>query len=205
MAKLLDTQSFDYVDIDDLYEEVMIIYDHFEKLFKANGCQCDLLKSELRVLVKHVNTFLSKVPAANCWPRIFKAKDSLNILNILHLVELSIAFPFSFLWRLYTKERLSLGNDTIEALLRLRGDSDFTVSNYDRVIKMFLSHNPDGTLRPGKRHVVGHNYPSKRKSKNSVTAQHLLVEINEILAKVTDIDINDISDDDWSDDSDDEN
>ena len=30
MAKLLDTQSFDYVDIDDLYEEVMIIYDHFE-------------------------------------------------------------------------------------------------------------------------------------------------------------------------------
>ena len=47
MAKLLDTQSFDYVDIDDLYEEVMIICDHFEKLFKANGCQCDLLKSEL--------------------------------------------------------------------------------------------------------------------------------------------------------------
>ena len=34
MVKLLDTQSFDYVD--DLYEEVMIIYDHFEKLFKAN-------------------------------------------------------------------------------------------------------------------------------------------------------------------------
>ena len=61
------------------------------------------------------------------------------------------------------------------------------------------------TLRPGKRHVDGHNYPSKRKSKNSVTGQHLLVEINEILAKVTDININDISDDDWSDDSDDEN
>ena len=98
-----------------------------------------------------------------------------------------------------------MGNDRIEALLRLRGDTDFIAWNYDRGIEMFLSHNPDGTLRPGKRHVDGHNYPSKRKSKNNVTGQHSLVEINGILAKVTDIDINDISDDDWSDDSDDEN
>ena len=108
-------------------------------------------------MAKHINTFLSKVAAAKCWPRIFKAKDSLNILNILHLVELSIAFPlsnecvriFSFIWRLYTKERLSLGNDTIEALLRLRGDTDFTASNYDRAIDKVLSrvatekHNPN--------------------------------------------------------------
>ena len=72
----------------------MIIYDHFEKLFKANGCQCHLLKSELRVLPKHVNAFLSKVPAAKCWPQIFKAKDSLNIHNILYLVELSLHSPY---------------------------------------------------------------------------------------------------------------
>ena len=35
MAKLLDTKSFDYVDIDDLCEEVMIIYDHFKKTVQS--------------------------------------------------------------------------------------------------------------------------------------------------------------------------
>ena len=209
MAKLLNSTNYSYVDIEDLYHEVIIIYDHFEKLFSANGCLREHLKSELRVLMLHVNTFLSKVPSTKCWPHIFAAKDSLEISNIIHIVELSIAFPlsnaecerfFSFLWRLYTKERLSLGNETIEALLRLRGDSDFTAKNYDGAIDAFLSQHPDGTLRSAKRHVGGHNYPSKRKSTRA--SETSLFELNDILREVTDINMEDISDDEWSDESD---
>ena len=145
MAKLLNSTNYSYVDIEDLYHEVITIYNHFEKLFSANGCLREHLKSELRVLMLNVNTFLSKVPSKKCWPQVFAAKDLLEICNILHIVELSIAFPlsyvecerfFSFLWRFYTKERLSLGNDTIKALLRLRGDSDFTAKTSGRNIKI---------------------------------------------------------------------
>ena len=44
MAKLLDTRAYPYIDIEDLYHEVMIIYDHFEKLFAANRCSREHLK-----------------------------------------------------------------------------------------------------------------------------------------------------------------
>ena len=47
------------------------------------------------MLMLHVNTFLSKVPSKKCWPQVFAAKDSLEICNILQIVELSIAFPLS--------------------------------------------------------------------------------------------------------------
>ena len=96
-----------------------------------------------------------------------------------------------------------MGNDTIEALLRLRGDSDFTAKNYDGAIDAFLSQHPDGTLRSVKRHVAGHNYPSKRKSTASTRASEpSLFELNDILREVTEINMEDISDDEGSDESD---
>ena len=109
---------------------------------------------------------------------------------------------FSFLWRLYTKERLSLGNVTIEALLRLRGDKDFTAKKYDSAIDSFLSRHPDGKLRSAKRHVGGHMYPRKRKSASLSASEPSLFEMNDILTKLTDINVEDISDDEWSDESD---
>ena len=46
----------------------------------------------------------------------------------------------------------------------------------------------------------GHNYPSKRKSTRA--SETSLFELNDILREVTDINMEDISDDEWSDESD---
>ena len=95
--------------------------------------------------------------------------------NILHIAELCIVIPlsnaeceriFSFLWRQLTKERRRLGNDTLELILQLRSDKDFSPERYDHAIELFLSQYPDGTVRKRKRHVDGHTYPSERKKVN---------------------------------------
>ena len=59
-AKFLDTESYIHVEFDDLYENVNVITKRFGELFTANGCDLDRLKGEFRILVSHVNKFLSK-------------------------------------------------------------------------------------------------------------------------------------------------
>ena len=61
MAKLLNTERFSYIDLEELFNEVMVIYDHFQKILTANGCLPDYLKNELRVMMLHVNTFFSRI------------------------------------------------------------------------------------------------------------------------------------------------
>ena len=45
---------------------------------------------------------------------------------------------FSFLWGNFSKERLSMKNDSIENILRLRDDKDFSKQRYRHAIKLFL-------------------------------------------------------------------
>ena len=75
-------------------------------------------------------------------------KNELGIVNILHIAELCIALPisnaeservFSFLWRVFSKDRQSLSNSTLEDILRLRCDTDFSESRYKRAIEMYLT------------------------------------------------------------------
>ena len=129
------------------------------------------------------------------------------------IVELCIVLPlanpeaervFSFLWDQLDKKRLRLKNSTLETLLQVRGDDNFSPEKYDDAINMFLTSHPDGTLRKRPRHVDGHNYPSKRKSTSSSSTMLSLQQINELLSRgvnVSDIDPNlvEISEDEWSD------
>lgn len=95
---------------------------------------------------------------------------------------------------------MCLGGKTIDSLLRLRGDTDFTAKNYNRAIELFLSKHPDGTLKKAKCHVDGQNYPKKRKSVNkSIDSELSLWDINNRIKKVTDVDLSYKSDDEWSD------
>ena len=93
---------------------------------------------------------------------------------------------------------------------------DFSPSRYDHAIELFLSEYPNGEIRKRPRHLDGHNYPKKRKSrpgqnKNgpNVNLLHETIssssssEDEEENVNIADIDINEISDDNWSD-SDDE-
>ena len=141
-------------------------------------------------------------------------KDTLGITNILHIAEICIAVPlsnaesernFSFCWRVFNKERSSLKNSTLESLLRLRSDRDFAEERYEHAINMFLTEYPNGQVRKRPRHLDGHSYPSKRKAPSNRQGIVSLGDItNRLDSLVTEIDVNEISDSEWSDSSSDD-
>ena len=181
-AKFLDTESYIHVEFDDLYENVNVITKRFGELFTANGCDLDRLKGEFRILVSHVNKFLSKSSPNRCWPQLFKLKVGLGLRNILHIAELCIAIPlsnaeservFSYLWRQLTKERMSLNHDTLENILQLRSSNNFEVESYDQAIDLFqLSVNIQMALcERGQDDLTDMNTPQKEKKLHQLEQQ----------------------------------
>ena len=117
---------------------------------------------------------------------------------------------FSFLWRIFSKERQSMKHDTLEILLSIRSDVDLREERYRDAVDMFLNKYPDGAVRKKKRHLQGHKYPSRRVSKKiHHDAASFLLSISsdeeEEQSQVNapeDVPLNNISVDEWS--SDDE-
>ena len=231
IAIVLDTQSYLFNDIDTLFEEVQVLADHFKDVLEANGCNLRRLKTELDVVRDYIIKFTSKHTPEKCWAIIFNIKQDLGVTNILQLVEICLVIPlsnaeservFSFLWRLFCKERTSLSNDSLEMLLRMRNDSNFSKERYGNAVNKFLTEYPDGTLRKGKRRLAGHKYPKNRKSTKKARTdagavldemftdddeesdeEEVEVEDEEPtnVLRVEDISLENISDDEWSEDS----
>ena len=123
MAQLLDTKCYHTSDVNEIKEKVSLIKNCFETLLLANGCLIDKCEAEMEIV-----TFMSQKCTSKCWPALFLIKEELGIQNILHIAELCIAVPisnaeservFSFLWRIFSKERQSQDNSTLESILRL--------------------------------------------------------------------------------------
>ena len=89
MATFLDTGNYKHQQSsDELFDNsIKLIYDRFETLFQANGCDKTLLKTEFRTLFTHVTTFLKNMSSTKCWPQLFQLQDSLSLRNILHITE----------------------------------------------------------------------------------------------------------------------
>ena len=69
-------------------------------------------------------------------------------------------------------------------------------------IELFLTEYPDGSVRKRARRLDGHSYPSTCKSR-VVSNEPSFIEIHDAINRsVRDIDLNQISDDDWTCDSD---
>ena len=103
---------------------------------------------------------------------LFSFKHELGIKNFLHVAEISIPLPIcnaeseSFHFLVGFLERTpTVKNDTLEDILRLRSDMDYKPSKYDHATELFLSEYPIGDVRKRGRHLDGHNYPEKRKSR----------------------------------------
>ena len=88
---------------------------------------------------------------------------------------------------------------------------EYKPSKYDHAIELFLAEYPNGDVRNRGRHLDGHNYPEKRKScgqtkKLSVNVDLLHETISsseeEEERNIENININEISDEEWSDSND---
>ena len=86
-----------------------------------------------------------------------------------------------------------LKNDTLNNLLQLRCDRDFSAQRYKRAIDLFETVYPDGTVRKAARHTEGHCYPTQRISR-TVEVSSSEKQINALAQ----INADDISDDEWS-------
>ena len=146
VADVLNTQSYMYKTCDELFLNVSVIVTKFKSLLIANGCQLAKLQCELDILREHVVKFLPCVTPVRAWLQIFAIKHALGVQNILHIIELGIALPignaeservFSFLWRVFSKERQSLSNDAMLDVLRLRCDTNYDPQRYERAIELF--------------------------------------------------------------------
>ena len=214
---ILDSESYKFLDVDIIYDEVIV--EHFKPLLLSNNFSTDHLKEELEILHDHIVRYVSKSSPEKCWPIIFRIGNDLGIRNLLHILELCLAAPlsnaeseriFSFLWHIFSKDRQSMKHDTLEILLRIRSDDDQRKGRYEDAVQMFLNEYPDGTVRKRKRHLQGHDYPSRRVStqkKSHRDAASVLLSIpsdeeeeaeNLQIVAPEDVSLDNISDDEWS-------
>ena len=172
-ATFLNTKSHCSMDIEKLLQAASVLVESFELLLEANGFHPDKLSTKINLLYTHVVQFLSNCSPDKCWQRLFKLKKTLGIKNVLHLTEISLVIPlpnaeaehvYSFLWRVYTKEQKQLKNSTLEDILRVTGDHDFSDEKYEKAIELFMTKKQDSTERKCTRRPAGHKYPSNRKT-----------------------------------------
>ena len=76
MATFLDMGNYKHQQSsDELFDNsVKLIYDRFETLFQANGCDKTLLKTEFRTLFTHVTTFLKNMSSTHAGHSFFSYK-----------------------------------------------------------------------------------------------------------------------------------
>ena len=202
----LDTSSYSEMGERIIFNNMQEIVEKFHRHLAANGCKFDRLEAEFSMVITHVSNFFKHSSSRNTWVALFKKGNALGISNVLLVAQLGIVLPlgnaeaerdFSFLWRVFCKERSSLSNHVQEDLLRLRGS---TVSNdfhyYARAIELFLTEYPNGNTRKRSRHLSGHSYPKERNNSKNAKID-VISSINDLVSS-DESDISDISDNESS-------
>lgn len=214
VAMLLDTENFRFISFEAIHEKLAIVLKRFSKLLDANGCEQSRLFGEMEVIFDHVKLFLPTTPLSKAWPSLFAKQKELGIENAIHVAEICLAMPlsnaeieriFSFLWRVFSKDRQSFKDEGLENLIRLKCDNDTSPERYEHAIEMFLSVHPNGELRKTPRRPDGYNIIAKKvRRTDQITspseAIDLAVSDDESEKEIPDVDT--ISSDEWTDDSD---
>ena len=152
----LDTQAYEISDMEDIYTSAGVIQDHFENLLVANGCETSKIRTEFEILYKHIKMFLEKKSPDKVWPHMFSQQKEIVISNLLHIAEIAISIPtsdaeteriFSFLCKIFAKERQSCKNDGLNDILHLCTDENFDCSHYDLTTHLFLTEHPNGEVK----------------------------------------------------------
>ena len=126
---------------------VKTVIDHFSSVLNNNNLHHHKVKNKFEIIYEHVRHFKSNTRTPKCWPAIFNLWLELGVNNALMVAEICLVTSlsnaenepaFSFLWRNLSKERLSMKNDSMENILRLCEDKDFSKQWYHHVSKLFL-------------------------------------------------------------------
>ena len=128
----------------------------FKNLLVPNRCETSKIRTEFEILYEHIKMFLGKKSSDKVWPHMFSQQKEIVISNLIHIAEIAISIPtsdaeteriFSFLWKIFSKERQSFKNDGLSDILRLRTDENFDCSRYDLATHLFLTEHPNGEVR----------------------------------------------------------
>ena len=215
VAVFLDTSSYSILEVEDLFSHIDVIVAKFKSLLVANQCDLTRVKSEMELIYEHVTRFLSGKSSEKIWAHLFARESQLGIPNVLHLAEIGIAIPtsnaetervFSFMWRVFSKDRQSLKNRSMENIIRLRCNDDYSPEKYKDAVDRFLNEHPNGEIRKMPRRPDGHNYPQERKKKKpnnririDSSSSTSSSESEEERQQIEDIPLDDISSDEWTD------
>ena len=141
-----ESESYPFLSVDIIYDEVKVIVEHFKSLLLGNNCSIDHLKEELEVLHDHIIRYVPKSSSERCWPILFCNGHDLGIHNLLHVLEICLTAPlsnaeservFSFLWLIFSKQQQSMKHDTLEILLHIQSDIDLHEERYRDATDMF--------------------------------------------------------------------
>ena len=69
------------------------ISEHFKAIQISNGCELRKLRVEFDFMFDYISKFLRNVKPNDCWSAIFHQRDALGILNLLHVIEISLVTP----------------------------------------------------------------------------------------------------------------
>ena len=214
IAIFLDSESYRHIGAETIKINLDTIVNRFRSLLEANNCEIEKLHSEFETVFDHVNLFLPNVSPSKVWPNLFMKQKELNIENIIHVAEICIAVPlsnaetervFSFLWKVFAKERQSLKNRALENTLILRCDTNTSPERYSHAIDLFLSVNPSGQIRKGSRRTCGYQERhAKVRRKNNTPFRSPTSAIEQLVSSEEDEtedeapNVEEISCDDWT-------
>ena len=91
----LDSRNYLYQSTDDVYSHEKNISEHFKAILISNGCDLRKLREEFDFIFDYINKFLKNVKPNDCWSAIFHQRDALGILNLLHIIDISLATPLA--------------------------------------------------------------------------------------------------------------
>ena len=66
ISVILDSSTYQFMDCDVIYDDVLVVVDHFKNVLLANGCNMTHLKEEFELLHDHIKRYVSKVSAEKC-------------------------------------------------------------------------------------------------------------------------------------------
>ena len=89
------SESYLFLSVDIIYDEVKVIVEHFKSLLPTNHCSINHLKEELEVLHDHIIRYVSKLSSERCCPIIFRNWHDFRIHNLLHVLEICLTAPLS--------------------------------------------------------------------------------------------------------------